>query len=343
MKMFRILSLDGGGIRGAFAAAFLARLEEELAHPITDYFDLITGTSTGGIIALALGLREPASRIKQLYEERGPAIFTRRPPTPLPLWQHACLALGRLKFPGLEGDGLHRSRYDAKALRDGLVDVYGVRTMEDATACRLVIPAVDLIYGRTVTFKTPHQPDFIRDRRIPAVDVGLATAAAPTFFPHARIGPGSAYSDGGLWANNPAIVGYVEALKIREVCQRPDEDPEFALEDVHMLSIGTGEPQYFAKPEPTDDGLLWWGPRLFDVASGAQSQGAHFQAQYLMGKDRYTRVDFKMPTQPWRLDEVSALPQLLHYGVQAAIDHYPRLRHTLFETEKPPYHPFPKA
>src|ERR1039457_962542 len=73
--MFRILSLDGGGIRGAFAAAFLARMEDELARPIADYFDLITGTSTGGIIALALGLGEPADRIKRLYQEGGPEIF----------------------------------------------------------------------------------------------------------------------------------------------------------------------------------------------------------------------------------------------------------------------------
>jgi hypothetical protein len=341
--MFRILSLDGGGIRGAFAAAFLARMEDELARPIADYFDLITGTSTGGIIALALGLGEPADRIKRLYQERGPEIFRRRPLTPLPMWQRACLAIAKGKFPGLDEDGLHRSKYDARTLTDALRDVYGTRTMEDATACRLVIPAVDLIYGRTVTFKTPHQPDLIRDRRLSAVAVGLATAAAPTFFPHATIGPGSAYSDGGFWANNPAIVGYVEAMKIREVCRRPHRDPRFAPEDVCMLSIGTGEPQYFAEPGPTDDGLLWWGQRLFDVTGGAQSQGAHFQAQYLMGNERYTRVDFKMPTQPWRLDDVSALPQLLHYGAQAAVDHYPRLRHTLLETQKPPYQPFSKT
>jgi hypothetical protein len=253
--MFRILSLDGGGIRGAFAAAFLARMEEELGHPITDYFDLITGTSTGGLIALALGLGEPAECIKRFYLERGPQIFVRRPPTSMPMWQRACLSIAKRKFPRLEKDGLHRSKYDAAALADALKSIYGNRTMEDAIRCRLVIPAVDLIYGRTVTFKTPHQPDFIRDRRLSAVDVALATAAAPTFFPHAVIGSGSAFSDGGLWANNPAIVGYVEAMRIREVCRRPDHDPVFDPEDIHMLSIGTGEPRYFAKPGSTDDGL----------------------------------------------------------------------------------------
>src|SRR5271156_185257 len=72
---YRILSLDGGGIRGVFPAAFLARLEEHLENPIGRYFDLIAGTSTGGIIAIGLGLGLPACDILKLYMEEGPAIF----------------------------------------------------------------------------------------------------------------------------------------------------------------------------------------------------------------------------------------------------------------------------
>ena len=74
-KYFRILSLDGGGIRGVFPAAFMARLEEHLEHPIGRYFDLIAGTSTGGIIAIGLGLGLSAGEILKLYVEQGPAIF----------------------------------------------------------------------------------------------------------------------------------------------------------------------------------------------------------------------------------------------------------------------------
>lgn len=338
--MFRILSLDGGGIRGAFAAAFLARLEAQFAAPITDYFDLVVGTSTGGIIALALGLGEPAGRILQFYEQRGPGIFTRRPPVRVSLFQRFCLSFLRRRIPSLADVGLRRSKYDSEGLRDALSDMFGDRKLEDVTQTRVVIPAVDLTCARTITFKTPHQPDFIRDRHLRAADVGLAAAAAPTFFPNVRIGSGGHFSDGGLWANNPAIVGYVEAMKICDVCRRPELDPVFTPADVHMLSIGTGEPQYYAKPGPTDDGLLWWGPRLFDVSGGAQSQGAHFQAKYLMGDARYFRVDFKMPTHPWELDHVGALDELVHYGEQAAVDQYPRIRHTLFANKKLPYYPF---
>ncbi|HLK18177.1 MAG TPA: CBASS cGAMP-activated phospholipase [Bryobacteraceae bacterium] len=337
---FRILSLDGGGIRGAFAAAFLARIEQELSVSITDYFDLVAGTSTGAIIALALGFGESAERIRSLYEKCGPQIFARRTDTRTPALLLPFLALAKLKFPALDGRMLKRSKYASEPLREALTDVFGNKTLESATACRLVIPAVDLVRGKTVTFKTPHQPDFVRDRKYTAVEVALATTAAPTFFPNAAIGKGTAFSDGGLWANNPAIIAYAEALKIREVCLRPGLDRHFAPEDIWMLSIGTGEPQYYARPRPADDGLFWWGPRLFDVASGAQSHGTHFQARYLMGEERYLRVDFKMPTPPWQLDDIKALPEIFHCGQESAIEHFQSLRSTFFGEKKMDYHPF---
>jgi hypothetical protein len=136
------------------------------------------------------------------------------------------------------------------------------------------------------------------------------------------------------------VVAYVEAAKISQVCKRPDIDPEFETTDIRMVSIGTGRPQYYANPSQTDDGLIWWGPKLFDVAGGAQSQGAHEQARYLMGDDRYLRIDFDMPTEPWPLDSIDVLPQLLHYGEQAAVDHYARLKTGFFASRKAPYQPF---
>jgi patatin-like phospholipase/acyl hydrolase len=78
--VFKILSLDGGGIRGTFAAAFLAKIQENLNVPLIRYFDLIVGTSTGGLIAVALGMGIAPKDIRDLYELEGPSIFTRRPP-----------------------------------------------------------------------------------------------------------------------------------------------------------------------------------------------------------------------------------------------------------------------
>ncbi len=338
--MFRILSLDGGGIRGAFAAAFLCRLERQIGCPITDYFDLIAGTSTGGIIALALCLGESAEKIRNLYRDAGPTIFAPRS-LDLTMWQRLCAKGARWKFRSFDEGMLYRSKYTSDALREIVTAMFGARTLEDARASRAMIPAVDLTTGRTIVFKTPHHPKFIRDRYFTAVDVALATSAAPTFFPQARIGTGTAYADGGLWANNPSMLAYAEAVKIHGTARRDDLDPAFSLDKIHMISIGTGEPEYYAKPAYGDDGLLWWADKLFEVASGAASQGVDFQVQYVLGPQRYQRIDFKMPSTPWRLDEVTAIPELLHYGEQTAIDKYPSIKARFLTTKKVPYHPFP--
>jgi hypothetical protein len=339
--MFRILSLDGGGIRGAFAAAFLYKLERQIGCPISDYFDIIAGTSTGGIIALALCLGEPAEKICKLYRDRSPAIFTPRTSNDLSRLQRLCAKAAKWRFQSLDEAALYRSKYTSDALRELLTAVFGTRTLEDARASRALIPAVNLTTGRTIVFKTPHQPKFVRDRYITAVDVALATSAAPTFFPQARIGAGSAYADGGLWANNPAMLAYAEAVKIHGIAKRDELDPTFGLDEIHMISIGTGEPEYYAKPAPGDDGLRWWGDKLFEVASGAASQGVDFQVQYVLGPERYQRIDFKMPSTPWRLDDVTAVPELLQFGEQAAIDKYPSIKDHFLTTKKAPYHPFP--
>ena len=330
---FRLLSLDGGGIRGAFIAACLAEFERQLQRPITDYFDLIAGTSTGGIIALALALGEPAIKIKQFYESYGPQIFTRKKPLPMPIWVRTALGTIKRVFPAIDSDALFQSKYDTGLLKQALVDMYGEKTLEDAKHCRLVIPAIDLINGQTITFKTPHQPGFIRDRHFKAVDVALATGAAPTFFPHAVIQPGSAYCDGGLWANNPSVVAIAEAIKIQQVCQRPMIDPIFEMKDIFLLSIGTGKPRYFANPDPKSNGLLWWGPKLIDVMFGSQSQGTQAEANYILG-DRCVRLDFEMPNGLWPLDGIENLSALFHIGTQKAVENYSKLKPTFFSSPK---------
>ncbi len=334
---FRILSLDGGGIRGAFSAACLARLEAALDRPITDFFDLVTGTSTGGIIALGLGLGIPAKVIREMYEQNGPRIFERRAPKSLPLQAKACLWIAEKKraLPqDLDIDSFLQARYTDEQLRRVLTDIFTDKTLEEVKSTRLVIPAIDLIKGSTVTFKTPHQPNFVRDRHFKAVDVALATAAAPTYFPAAAFN-NTLYCDGGLWANNPSVVGYAEAVKIHQILSAP-EKPAFDQSDIRLLSIGTGIPRYFFKPAKEEDGVLQWGPQLFDVASGAQSQGAHFKAQYFVGNERYRRIDFEMTHSPWPLDAVDKIPELLHNGDEKAVEHFPELKTMFFETVKQP-------
>ncbi len=143
----RILSIDGGGIRGVFPAAFLARLEEYLDHPIGRYFDLIAGTSTGGIIAIGLGLGLTAKEILQLYVEKGPLIFNQHR-RPLANWLHQKLR---------EIKQLLGAKYSSAALHDALKEAFGDRRLGDSKI-RLVIPAWHPETERVWIYKTAHHP-----------------------------------------------------------------------------------------------------------------------------------------------------------------------------------------
>lgn len=340
--MFKILSLDGGGIRGAFTAAVLTEIERRLERPIGDYFDLVAGTSTGGLIAAAVASGVPAQQIVDFYKQDGPAVFSRRVPyRPQKRSRRLAMPVARpltKKLTGVELDDVLQSKYQSGPLASAMDAVFGATLVGDLRKCRLVIPAVDLTVGRTVVFKTPHLPGLTRDRHYRLVDVLLATTAAPTYFPHAELPGGGAAVDGGLWANNPSLVAYTEAMKIRE-CALRECDPSFEDSEIAILSIGTGAPRYSLRPPGDDAGIGWWGPRVFDVASISQAQGVSFQLQYLLS-DRYTRVDFDLPDASWTLDSVEHLPSLVHQGGTAAHGQLTTLMGRFFSTESPDFVPF---
>jgi predicted acylesterase/phospholipase RssA len=164
---FRILSLDGGGIKGTFTAAVLAKLEETIGCRVTDHFDLIAGTSTGGILALGLGMGLSAADILNFYEQRGPTVF---PITSL--GSKLSYSVAQLFKPKYAQDVLRRELSTAFDRAPGKV-------MHDS-ACRLVIPAAHARTGSVHLFRTNHHPDLLAHRNAPAIDVALATAAAPT-------------------------------------------------------------------------------------------------------------------------------------------------------------------
>jgi len=340
-KAFKILALDGGGIRGAFAASFLAEVERRLNVRIAEHFDLVAGTSTGGLIAVAIAMDLPAERIETLYRDHGEAIFTRRTQIPLPWWKGILAAKldEHLAGYGLDVDGLLQSKYQAEALRSALVDELGDRTLGEART-RVVVPSVNLTAGQTKVFKTPHLPGLFEDRHLSAVEVILATTAAPTYFPHATIGQAD-YSDGGLWANNPSMVALVEAGLVRKLCQRPGIDRDFALPDIHLLSLGAGSVRYHYDPPAGGAGLGWWGPRLYEVLSISQAQGVDFQARHVLGKDRYHRIDFLPDDKTWSLDDTERLKQLLGLGEKSAVENLAALKPIFFDQKIKPYTPFP--
>lgn len=340
---FRILSLDGGGILGAFAASFLAEIERRKQCRIADYFDLIAGTSTGGIIAAALAAGEPASRVVEFYRDRGPRIFRRKKFGST--WERWARIVNRplRRWLGLDLQSLLMPTYDNRELADALTEVFGERTIESLTATRLVMPAVDLIQGKTVVFKTPHLPDLIRDRHYLVREAVLATTAAPTFFQPTSIRGTGAYADGGVWANNPTMVAVTEALKIAEVGRR-ENDPCHTLHDIHCLSVGTGDGPYAAFPGGSAAGIGWWltNKRIFTVMMASQAQGVHFQAQYLLG-ERYHRANYTVPDVSWTLDNTANLDQLIHLGTSHASERLASLIPSFFERMTEPYRPFPDS
>jgi uncharacterized protein len=336
--VFKILSLDGGGIRGAFIAAFLAKIQENLNVALVKYFDLIAGTSTGGLIAVAVGMGITPQDIRDLYEFEGPSIFT-RPPAQLPSLKRRFLdAILQHIAPSLDAEWLFRSKYAAEPLKTALTKRLNDRRLGEAQ-CRLVIPSVDLTAGKVVVFKTPHRPNFVRDRHFRAVDIILATTAAPSYFPGASIDSGSLYCDGGVWANNPALVGYVEAVKISNECKRQGIDPQFSHETIRLLSIGTGRAAYFVSSNVEQSGLKWWAPRLLNISGETQSEGIHWQMEYLLG-ERYNRINFDIPGGNWSLDSLENVSALLHLGSQRATESFPKLRASFFAQENLNYTPF---
>jgi len=268
-KPFRILSLDGGGIKGVYASTLLRAVEDHLAgdSSIGDYFDLIAGTSTGGIIAVGLGLRHRAAAIDEMYRLRGNKIF---PPSPRGLETVTDLA----RF----FKQLFRPKFDATVLESELSGILRNAHFGDSLN-RLVIPAFIVPKAEIAVFKTDHHPDYRYDHLMMAWEVARATSAAPTFIAGLEDG-GHIFLDGGLWANNPIIVAIVEAMSAFDI----------SLGQLQVLSIGTGSSQFEISRTAALLGIWSWRFAL-NAAMYLTTDNATAQAQLLIGHENVCRVD----------------------------------------------------
>lgn len=277
---FRILSLDGGGMKGVFPAKYLANIEEQVSKPIHHYFDLITGTSTGGIIALGLSNEIAAKEILDLYIDRGKEIFgTKR-------------TLSSLSF---------KSYYNNIGLKKVLQDTFQDKLLEDAKTL-VCIPAIEHHKASPKVYKTPHHSHFIWDGNIEMWKIALATSAAPIFFPAAEVSEEECKIDGGLWANNPVLIAISEAIFLG-----------YSLDQIKILSIGTGTSMYEVNNDlAIKGGLLSWKKNIIDLTMQTQSKGAHYTAHYLVG-DGLCRIDYDTKLN-FNLDttDTSSLSKLSH-------------------------------
>ena len=271
---FKILSIDGGGIKGLYTATILKHIEEEFGHPIADYFDMICGTSTGGLIALALSLKVPAKDIADFYYTEGPLIFNYRSPNG---W--------RAKFRHI----FFRGKYSDKNLRRAAEKILGHNTMNNSQSL-LCIPSFNLTKGSPRVFKYPHKEgSFCMDKDIKMVDVALATSAAPTYFPIAQVNQ-ELYVDGGVWANNPTLCGLLEATqhfinngKVYTVKDKKGDTPDrkiqftsYQILSIASVSFNSGWSMKsrflgFAFPKVRFRPALLWATKMFQTSLDGQS------------------------------------------------------------------------
>lgn len=277
-KPIRVLTLDGGGMRGLYTAVVLHTMMKRFADSsdasdldIGKAFDLIVGTSTGGILACALAAGVPTGRIIELYSKYGSKIFSNPIPKKkrsLAFWiPRNCL----------------RSANRNEVLNQQLNAIFKDETVKGVYERRgiaLCIPAVNMATHAAWVFKTSHNPGKHRDDKYLLSDVCLATSAAPIYLPLVSIqNPDvptatTTFADGGLWANNPIMIGLVEALGMSEA-SRP----------IEVLSIGTCAPPAGKVTTGTElnVGLLGWqaGVKPLELSIDAQATGYSFMAGFL--------------------------------------------------------------
>jgi hypothetical protein len=311
---FHILSLDGGGVRGVLPARLLANVEaylngqDESDTPLGQRFDLIAGTSTGGLIALGLAAGLRASEILKFYEKHIPRIF------------------GKSNKRWFPGQFIH-PKYGPTVLENALQEILQDQTLNDVVT-DVCIPAVSLQNAAPRFYKSGYLSRNAARLDEKLVDIGLSTSAAPVFFPAHSAKYSTNLIDGGLCANNPAMVALVEAMQFEKPSHRgvpaPPPGQKRPAENITMLSLGTGE--QCALPYRINrlraGGFATWAVRrditkrlwkptlpLVETLMQSQSQVAHFQASFLLSPTNYLRVNPQLKF-PMALDDAGKLDEL---------------------------------
>jgi uncharacterized protein len=285
----KLLCIDGGGIRGIFAIAILQALEEEVGYPVGEFFDVVAGTSTGAIIAASVSLNKNMKEVYESYKHYGEKIFTRQAKV-----------------------GLFKSVYSDRSLRHLLKKAFGEVEMKDIHK-PLLIPAVDITHGKPFIHRSNYGHPESEDLSIKLWDAVLSSCSAPVYFPPNKIGDEYLSIDGGLWANNPSLVGLTESIHYFEK----------SMDEINILSIGTG----LQTIDFTNDNEKYWGirqwlpfhfpsmkvtPKLLDLALHLSSESVSYHCQLLL-KGHYLRINEELGEEV-PFDEVKYMDILSELG-----------------------------
>ncbi|MGD1804060.1 patatin-like phospholipase family protein [Dapis sp. BLCC M126] len=302
---FRILCLDGGGIRGVMPARILQKVEEQLGSPLKDHFDIIAGTSTGSILAVGIGLGKSPEELLNLYLEKGLQIFPYQS------------LFSPKRLPLIFQYGLSAPKFSDEGLMAVLQEQYGEKKFPDITpdphklmdSLKILVPSYDTIGRNPVIFKSWHHNSWYA--KIPLWEICLSSASAPTYFPAHRIEQdGQVYSliDGGVCANNPVSCAVAEAIKLLR--QSSNKSLGDIIDEIKVISIGTGDP---ASPIPWEQvrgwGLIQWGLRIADVFMDAPPDIHRYVAEQIIGgtendsQSRYIRLQLPLKEPLLKMDD----------------------------------------
>ena len=277
-KPFRVLSIDGGGVRGVFAAKILSLMETKLHTNIYEDFDLIVGTSTGSIIAAAIAMKYDLTQLVEDYSESASKIFKKR----------------------MSFFGLLRSKYDSKFLADFLFSRLGDITLGKIEK-PLILNATNASVGDVHIFKSAYQKrqrrgDYVRDGEVPLHKAVLASCSAPIYFDPVDIN-GTLVCDGGIWANNPSLVGYTDAIR------------NFQTDNIKILSLGTGQAKQVYRSAKTWGFLTGWKKTKFvDFLMSCQTKFPQ-NVLSLIGPEKILRINPSIDN--YELDDYENIPTLI--------------------------------
>ncbi len=304
---YRILSIDGGGVRGVIPGVVILEIEKRLGKPISDCFDLISGTSIGGQFALALSRAAKdgsafwrAEALDELYTRSLRTIFSYKKDRKLNL------------FPGI----IHE-KYNSDGIESVLEELFGDSLISESRV-EVLVPAYEVENGvphfftRSAAQEDPNQDYSMRF-------VARSTSSAPTFFaPHQHSSKERAYIDGGVFANNPTMCAFAHAQSLGF-----DED------DMTVVSLGTGSlSKHFTYDESKDWGMIHWARPLFDITSQASDLSIDWQLSHILRKSHYFRItpifqDFRSAlddARPENMADIRSIGQKLIKENSVAID-----------------------